>query len=98
MELVSVAAEKVYYEPIRPLAGPAVGAAGDTRQLNIADVLGKQVIETRNIGPVIVREENAAAALEHNLTSSSLIWSHKRTRLEWNCAGLPETRSLSCIE
>jgi protein phosphatase len=64
LELVSVPAEKVYYEPIRPLAGPAVGAAGDTRQLNIADVLGKQVIETRNIGPVIVREENAAAALE----------------------------------
>lgn len=64
MELVSVPAEKVYYEPIRPLAGPAVGSAGDTRQLNIADVLGKQVIETRQIGPVIVREENAAAALE----------------------------------
>jgi protein phosphatase len=64
LELVSVSAEKVYYEPIRPLAGPAVGAAGDTRQLNIADVLGKQIIETRNIGPVIVREENAAAALE----------------------------------
>jgi protein phosphatase len=64
MELLSVAANKVYYEPIRPLGGPAVGAAGDTRQLNIADVLGKQVIETRDIGPVIVREENAAAALE----------------------------------
>lgn len=63
MDLVSVPAAKVYYEPIRPLGGQAATAA-DTRQLNIADVLGKQVIETRMIGPVIVREENSAAALE----------------------------------
>jgi protein phosphatase len=64
MELVSVPAARVYYEPIRPLAAQAGVTKADARQLNIADVLGKQVIETRLIGPVVVREDNAAAALE----------------------------------
>ena len=65
MDLVSVPALRTYYEPIRPIAGPPA-ATGEThaRQLDIADVLGKQVIETRDLGTVIVREDNAAAALE----------------------------------
>ncbi|URD60711.1 polynucleotide kinase-phosphatase [Sphingomonas sp. KRR8] len=65
LELVSVPAAKTYYEPIRPLAAPPADT-GDTHplQLNLADVLGKQVIETRTYGMVTVREENAAAALE----------------------------------
>ena len=65
MELVSVPALRTYYEPIRPLATPPA-ATGEThaRQLDIADVLGKQVIDTRDLGTVIVREDNAAAALE----------------------------------
>ncbi len=63
-ELVSVPAERTWYEPIRPLA--ASSPPGDTPagQLNLADVLGKQVIETTHYGFVTVREENAAAALE----------------------------------
>ena len=65
MELVDVAARRTYYEPIRPLAvpPPSTGEANGV-QLDIADVLGKQAIETRDLGVVVVREENAAAALE----------------------------------
>ena len=64
MELVSVPAARTYYEPIRPLAAPP--ASGDSHgfQLDLADVLGKQVIETSDFGFVTVREDNGAAALE----------------------------------
>lgn len=56
---------RTYYEPIRPLSDPPA-ATGENlgRQLDIADVLGKQVIDTRDLGTVIVQEDNAAAALE----------------------------------
>ncbi|MDQ4086429.1 MAG: polynucleotide kinase-phosphatase [Pseudomonadota bacterium] len=65
MELVSVPAARTYYEPIRPLAAaPAATGEIHPHQLDIADVLGKQAIETRDLGVVVVREENAAAALE----------------------------------
>ncbi len=65
MELVSVPAARTYYEPIRPLAGaPAATGEAHPHQLDIADVLGKQAIETRDLGIVVVREENAAAAIE----------------------------------
>jgi protein phosphatase len=65
MDLVSVPAARTYYEPIRPLGdpSPATGEA-HPHQLDIADVLGKQVIDTRLYGIVTVREDNAAAALE----------------------------------
>jgi protein phosphatase len=65
LDLVSVPAQRTYYEPIRPLAdpSPATGEA-QPQQLNIADVLGKQVIDTRLYSMVTVREDNAAAALE----------------------------------
>ncbi|MES2045473.1 MAG: polynucleotide kinase-phosphatase [Pseudomonadota bacterium] len=65
MDLVSVPAARTYYEPIRPLGepSPATGEA-QPHQLDIADVLGKQVIDTRLYGIVTVREDNAAAALE----------------------------------
>ena len=64
MDLVSVPALQTYYEPIRPMGAPPV-ATGEAhvRQLNLADVMGKQVIETRDLGAVIVREENAAGRL-----------------------------------
>jgi hypothetical protein len=66
-ELVSVPAQRVYYEPARPLviepskpdavgADPAVG-------LRIADVTGRRWIET-GYARVAVPAENAAAALE----------------------------------
>jgi protein phosphatase len=67
-ELVSVPAERTYYEPIRPLSeGTGVPAAEATRgsdRLDIEDVLGKRHIETRLARSVTIREENAAAALE----------------------------------
>lgn len=64
LDIVSVPARQTYYEPIRPLASPAADTGLAPNQLNLADVLGKQVIETRHYHNVTVREENAAAALE----------------------------------
>jgi protein phosphatase len=96
-EIVSVPAQRVYYEPARPLGdvatgGAAVGgvavggaAAGsavadgaapagtvaessagrEAAELNIDDVLGKRIVETRLTGQAVtIREENALAALE----------------------------------
>ncbi|GAQ61780.1 polynucleotide kinase-phosphatase [Streptomyces scabiei] len=62
-ELVDVPAEKVWYEPARPLATEAPGGH-EGRPLDLADVHGRRVVETRHAGRVSVREENAAAALE----------------------------------
>ncbi|MFJ8669488.1 polynucleotide kinase-phosphatase [Streptomyces sp. NPDC093600] len=62
-ELVDVPAEKVWYEPARPLATEAPGGH-QGRPLDLADVHGRRVVETRWMGNVSVREENAAAALE----------------------------------
>ncbi|WP_060881370.1 polynucleotide kinase-phosphatase [Streptomyces scabiei] len=62
-ELVDVPAEKVWYEPARPLATEAAGGH-EGRPLDLADVHGRRVVETRHAGRVSVREENAAAALE----------------------------------
>lgn len=70
-EVVSVPAEKVWYEPAAPLgrAGSATGTTGtapprDPGLLRIDDVLGKQVVETRAFGKVGIREDSAAGALE----------------------------------
>jgi len=69
-EIVSVPAGRVYFEPVRPLAPPAGQAAAgpatrEPAELSIGDVTGKRVIETRVTGgTVLVREENALAALE----------------------------------
>ncbi|MFE1851364.1 polynucleotide kinase-phosphatase [Streptomyces sp. NPDC059489] len=62
-ELVDVPAERVWYEPARPLASEAPGGH-EGRPLDLADVHGRRVVETRHAGRVSVREENAAAALE----------------------------------
>ncbi|GGP65293.1 polynucleotide kinase-phosphatase [Streptomyces melanogenes] len=62
-ELVDVPAERVWYEPVRPLTTEAPGGQ-DGRPLDLADVHGRRVVETRQLGNVAVREENAAAALE----------------------------------
>jgi polynucleotide kinase-phosphatase len=61
-EIVSVPAERVWYESAKPL-GPA-RAVRDPGVLDIGDVLGRRVVETRLLGNLGVREENAAAALE----------------------------------
>jgi protein phosphatase len=78
-ELVSVPAGAVYYQPARPLAAavpaepanpaapaaPASGPAREPAELDLADVTGKRIIETRLTGSTVtVREENALAALE----------------------------------
>ncbi len=71
-ELVSVPAAEVYYAPTKPfpanegvLASSIEGAGRrDPGVLDIADVTGGRVVETRHHGRVSVREENAAAALE----------------------------------
>lgn len=62
-ELVDVPAQKVWYEPARPLRTEAPGGH-DGRPLDLGDVHGRRVVETRHAGRVAVREENAAAALE----------------------------------
>ncbi|MBB5630413.1 polynucleotide kinase-phosphatase [Sphaerisporangium krabiense] len=60
-EVVSVPAERVWYEPTRPLAVPL---RRDPGVLAIGDVQGTRYVETRYGGKVKIREENAAAALE----------------------------------
>ncbi|WP_379548287.1 polynucleotide kinase-phosphatase [Qipengyuania sp. DSG2-2] len=64
MELVEVPAQKTYYEPVKPLDAGVVGNDQDAGKLNISHVLGKQAIETRDMGIVMVREDESAAALE----------------------------------
>ncbi|GLZ13279.1 polynucleotide kinase-phosphatase [Actinomadura sp. NBRC 104425] len=67
-ELVSRPARQVWYEPVRPLEpAPDATAAGGHREstvLKIEDVLGAGGVETRLMGRVAVREENALTALE----------------------------------
>ncbi|MFH9817524.1 polynucleotide kinase-phosphatase [Streptomyces sp. NPDC017230] len=62
-ELVDVPAERVWYEPAKPLRAEAPGGH-DGRPLDLADVHGRRVVETRHAGRITVREENGAAALE----------------------------------
>jgi protein phosphatase len=68
-ELVSVRAARTYYEPAKPFlpeggAALAVDARTSPTLLDIDDVMGKRVIDTRLMGTVTIREENATAALE----------------------------------
>jgi polynucleotide kinase-phosphatase len=65
-ELVSVPANKTYYEPARPLMAEVQTELEADRDdlLDIDDVLGKRLVETRLQGSVTIREENARAALE----------------------------------
>src|SRR3712207_2943229 len=65
-ELVSVPAAETYYEPVRavfPADGGQETAVSDDL-LDIEDVLGKRIVETRLQRSVTIREENARAALE----------------------------------
>ncbi|MFB4314786.1 polynucleotide kinase-phosphatase [Actinomadura sp. 21ATH] len=67
-ELHAVPARRVWYEPTRPLESersiPAAGGHRESDVLKIEDVLGTGGVETRLMGRVTVREENAVAALE----------------------------------
>ncbi|HEY3175422.1 MAG TPA: polynucleotide kinase-phosphatase [Candidatus Polarisedimenticolia bacterium] len=67
-EVVSVDAARVYYDPVRPLV--AVTREGLTAQqtnddlLDLEDVCGKRIVNTRLRPNITIREENATAALE----------------------------------
>ena len=64
-EIVSVPAERVWYEPLRPLV-PAVPALPERAPgvLDLADVQGKLIVETRLHGRIGIREEQSAGGLE----------------------------------
>ena len=63
-QIVSVAAQRVWYEPTKPLAPAAPVGGREPDMLELADVLGKRVVTTRHHGRVTVPAERAAAALE----------------------------------
>jgi protein phosphatase len=68
-DLVSVPAARTYYEPARPFLpaeGDDVDVADDRPDfvLDVSDVAGKRIIETRLARTVTVPAENAAAAME----------------------------------
>lgn len=61
-EIVSVPAEQIWYEPIRPLVAEAAERAAGV--LNLADVQGKLIIDTTVHGRVGIKEEQSAGGLE----------------------------------
>jgi protein phosphatase len=69
-ELVAVPAERLYCEPARPFLPETLPPPALTSQqqlddvLDLEDVLGKRIVETRLRGRITIREENATAALE----------------------------------
>jgi protein phosphatase len=66
-EVVSVTAERIWYEPVKPFpraTEPSAVGLRAAEDLAITDVLGKRGVETRLAGRVTVREENAVGALE----------------------------------
>lgn len=68
-ERVSIKAKKIYYEPARPIdfnnndTGLSPQQAYDDL-LNIEDVIGKRIVQTRLRHNITIREENSIAALE----------------------------------
>ena len=68
-ELVSVAAARAYAEPVRPIAepdetpGPSAQQAHDD-VLDIGDLLGKRIVDTRLLPAITIREDRGIAALE----------------------------------
>lgn len=61
-EIVSVPAEQVWYEPVRPLVAPA--AERESGRLRLEDVQGKLLVETATHGRITIREEQSAGGLE----------------------------------
>ncbi|HEX3782498.1 MAG TPA: polynucleotide kinase-phosphatase [Pseudonocardiaceae bacterium] len=67
--LVSVPATAVHYEPakpfpVNPAAEPVAAGRRDPDVLDLTDVTGQRVVQTRNHGRLSIRADNAAAALE----------------------------------
>ncbi|MEA5568850.1 polynucleotide kinase-phosphatase [Anabaena sp. UHCC 0399] len=66
-ELVSVSAARVYREPVKPLGDNNITRTAQQELddvLNIEDVLGKRIINTKLQPNITIRAENAIAALE----------------------------------
>ena len=64
-ELVSVPAHQMYWEPAKPLQPvQPVQDAREGTDLDLEDVVGKRILETRLTTSITIREENAIAALE----------------------------------
>lgn len=68
-ELVSVSARQVYCEPAKPLQQQENTLAFSSQQayddlLDIEDVIGKRIVQTRLRHNITLREENSIAALE----------------------------------
>jgi protein phosphatase len=68
-DLISVPAARAYYQPARPLLpaeqAPALSIQRENEDLlDIEDVLGKRIINTRLYRNITIQEENAIAALE----------------------------------
>jgi protein phosphatase len=67
-ELVSVPAHRMYYEPVKPLQVAKIHPLSAQQELDdlldLDDVTGKRLIETRLHRTVTIREENSVAALE----------------------------------
>jgi len=68
-EIVQVSARRTYYESVRPLHPPGADQPPVTERpyndlLDIDDVIGKRIVNTRVHHNVTIREENAVAALE----------------------------------
>jgi protein phosphatase len=69
-ELVAIPATRVYCEPLRPLNPTSTDATvvsaqqWDDRRLELSEITGKQLIETRLKRQILIQSENAAAAME----------------------------------
>lgn len=66
-ETISIPAQKVYSEPVRPLGWEKTGRTGQAEAdtlLDYADVSGRRWIDTTFMHRIVVAEENATAALE----------------------------------
>ncbi|MFL6306021.1 MAG: polynucleotide kinase-phosphatase [Candidatus Sulfotelmatobacter sp.] len=68
-EIVSVRAHATYYESKRPFLPPDAESLRTVQHalddvLDLADVVGKRIVDTRLIPRITIREENAIAALE----------------------------------
>lgn len=65
-ELVSVPAEQIYYQPAKPI-GLGVASSAPAKELeilDIGDVTGKRLINTEIFRNIMIREDQAHAALE----------------------------------
>ncbi|MBV7440100.1 polynucleotide kinase-phosphatase [Weeksellaceae bacterium TAE3-ERU29] len=67
-ELISVKAKKVYSEPVKPFKEEEETALNHQQEyddlLNIEDVIGKRIIQTRLRNNLTIKEENSISALE----------------------------------